>query len=185
MKSNDRYFVFFHGSTGNICVAEVGESLDMEVHWGEYMKAADVIIDKDVNGDPIAVPRVAAPVFLKNDQGKWYMFFEAGGRLGANVAYAKETTSSPNSTPNHVTESITVYPGITGKNETINISIPSGESLPGTCLVELTTLTGTSVLSRTLTSSETSIPAPGQAGIYIVQVRTGNGITKSTKIIIN
>ncbi len=185
MKSNDRYFVFFHGSKGNICVAEVGESLDMEVHWGESLKAADVIIDKDINGNPIAVPRVAAPVFLKNDQGKWYMFFEAGGRLGANVAYAKEIATSPNSTTNHLAESITVYPGITGKNETINIRIPSGESLPGTCLVKLTTLTGTSVLSRTLTSTETSIPAPGQAGIYIVQVRTGNGITKSTKIIIH
>ena len=185
MKSNDRYFVFFHGSTGNICVAEVGESLDMEVHWGEYLKAADVIIDKDIDGNPIAVPRVAAPVFLKDDHGKWYMFFEAGGRLGANVAYAKETASTPNSTANHATESVTVYPGITGKNELINIWIPSGERLQDTYFVEITALTGTKVLSRVLSSTETTVSAPGQSGVYIVQVKTNNGMVKSTKIIIN
>lgn len=185
MKSNDRYFVFFHGSTGNICVGEVGESLDMEVHWGEYMKASDVIIDNDTNGNPIAVPRVAAPVFLKNDQGTWYMFFEAGGRLGANVAYAKGITSSPNSTPGLSTENITVYPGITTTNEPITIRIPSGKHLQGECWVQINDITGSTIYSRMLSSTETTIPAPGQAGVYIVQVRAGKSITKGTKIIIN
>ena len=87
MEKDGRYFVICHGCADNLMVVEVGKSFDMEVHWGEYMKATDVVFN--VNGTP-TVTRPAAADFIKDDKGKWYMFFEAGGRLGANIGYAKE-----------------------------------------------------------------------------------------------
>lgn len=114
LEENGRYFVLFHGSSGNICVVEVGEGFDMEVHWGEYMKASDVLIDSNNEGNPIAVSRIAAPAFIQNDEGKWYMFFEAGSRLGANIAYAKEgETGNPVSARNY-------------KVKAVNVSCPGG-----------------------------------------------------------
>jgi hypothetical protein len=93
MEKDGRYFVFCNGSSGHIFVIEVGESFDMEVHWGEYMKASDVVIDTDASGNPLPAPRIAAPIFIQDDNGKWYLFFECGGRVGANIAYAKEEDS--------------------------------------------------------------------------------------------
>ena len=90
MERNGRYFVICHGSSGNMFAVEVGESFDMEVHWGVYQDHNDFVIDTDAFGDPVAVSRIAAPSFMQDDNGKWYMFFEAGGRVGGNIAYAKE-----------------------------------------------------------------------------------------------
>jgi hypothetical protein len=94
IERNGRYFVLCHGSSGNMFAVEVGESLDMEIHWGVYIHAADVIIDEDGSGNKVAVPRIASPQFIRDDNGRWYMFFEAGSRLGSNIAYAKEISIS-------------------------------------------------------------------------------------------
>ena len=92
MEAGGRYFVLFHSSAGNISVVEVGERLDMEVHWGTYLNHQDVVITEDEAGNPAAVSRVASPFFIQDDLGTWYMFFEAGHRLGSNTAYAKGQT---------------------------------------------------------------------------------------------
>lgn len=92
MRVDDRNFVFFHSSAGNISVAEIGEKFDREIHWGTYINKADVVISEDANGNPAAVSRVASPFFIQDDSGTWYLFVEAGHRLGANTAYAKGTS---------------------------------------------------------------------------------------------
>lgn len=91
MRVDNRNFVFFHSSAGNISVAEIGEKFDREIHWGTYMNKADVKIMEDDNGNLTTVSRVASPFFIQDDLGTWYLFTETGHRLGANTAYAKGT----------------------------------------------------------------------------------------------
>ncbi|MFV0470587.1 MAG: hypothetical protein ACK5L7_00930 [Paludibacteraceae bacterium] len=96
MIADNRYFVFFHSSAGNISLVEIGEKFDMEIHWGTYMSKSEAVISDDGSGNMSAVSRVASPFFIQDDLETWYLFFEAGHRLGANTAYAKGET--PNST---------------------------------------------------------------------------------------
>lgn len=96
MIAGERYFVFFHSSAGNISVAEIGANFDMEVHWGSYLRSTDAVIADDGTGKMSAVSRVASPFFIQDDLGAWYLFFEAGHRLGANTAYARGDVQQKN-----------------------------------------------------------------------------------------
>lgn len=81
MEWEGRYYVICHGSTGNIYSVEVGESLDKEIHWGVMYDSYDDFPD---------YTRAGAPVFMKDDNGVWHMFYEGGKRLHANIIHAKE-----------------------------------------------------------------------------------------------
>ena len=67
MVVDNRCFVLFHGSAGNISVAEVGQNFDMEVHWGTYLNYKDVKIMDNGDGSMSAVSRVASPFFIQDD----------------------------------------------------------------------------------------------------------------------
>lgn len=96
MEVDGRCFVFFHSTAGNISVVEIGKGFDMEVHWGEYLKKSEVVISEDENGALQAVSRVASPFFIKDDEGAWHLFIEAGHRLGANTAHTKGEAQGTN-----------------------------------------------------------------------------------------
>jgi hypothetical protein len=181
MESNGRYFVFFNGSSGNICVAEVGEALDMEIHWGEYMKAADVIIDKDDNGNLIALPRVASPLFVTDDMGKRYMFFEAGSRLGANIAYAKEqevTTSATLPSMNHST--VSLYPTLLRKGQQITIQTKDSKIL----CVEVFDILGKKVQSFNFKNETCKLAIPYSKGLYVLKTTLEDNSVFEAKIIV-
>ncbi len=179
MEKNGRYFVFCHGSSGNMLVVEVGENFDMEVHWGEYLKAADVVIDTDVNGKPIAVPRAAAPDFIQDDNGKWYMFFEAGSRLGANVGYAKEE-KNPNSIISPLSKDIQVYPSVveSGNRLTVNAENVSG------LFVEIINVSGNKISDTKINNSFGEVQAPAVSGLYLVKVTTNENKVEIFKILV-
>lgn len=183
MESNGRYFVFFHGSSGNICVAEVGKSLDMEVHWGEYLKAENVIIDKDEQGNPVALPRVASPFFIQDDDEKWYLFFEAGTRLGANIAYAKDPSIGTGVKKEPAQADVSLYPTVLQKNEPMTVTI-SEDVVTANSRIEIVNMSGYKVSQTKITGIKTVIPAPSSAGVYALQVVSNNEPMKVLKIIV-
>lgn len=179
IEKNGRCFVLCNGSSGNICAVEIGSSFDMEVHWGEYLKASDVVIDTDVNGTKVAVPRVAAPVFIQNDEGEWYMFFEAGSRLGANIAYAKEDKVGTDikktlQTAHHL------YPTLLKKGQKI--------TLESTKLVmtniEIYNCVGKKLYSQSVNSKLLQVDAPFSRGVYLVKITNENNTTSTQKIVV-
>jgi len=181
MESNGRYFVFFNGSSGNICIAEVGPALDMEIHWGEYMKAADVIIDKDDNGNLIALPRVASPLFMTNDAGKWYMFFEAGSRLGANIAFAREPGMTSNIPQRSDDESVYVSSNLLVAGQQFPVTVAGNN--PSTDIT-LYSITGNVVDHQTASGNMINLKAPPVAGVYVLKVRMSDRTAKEFKIIV-
>ena len=167
MERNGRYFVYVNGSAGNISVIEVGQGFDMEVHWGDYLKYSDVVIDKDENGNLIAVPRVAAPVFIQNDEGKWYMFFEAGGRLGANIAYAKEEDDVINSgsiTKVNSSE-VSLYPTSVRKGQQITIHSKYSKVHS----VEIFDILGKKLQSYSFENETCELVIPYSKGMYVLK----------------
>ncbi|MDR1809487.1 MAG: T9SS type A sorting domain-containing protein, partial [Prevotella sp.] len=165
MERNGRYFVFCNGSSGNMFVVEVGESFDMEIHWGEYMKAADVVIDTDDNGNPAAVPRIAAPQFIRNDRGVWYMFFEAGSRLGANIAYAREDDETL-AVSVFKSNSVIVYPSVVGRGEKLTLNVKNAAELSA----EIIDITGRRVAYAKVAGSSGEIQSPTVQGVYFIKV---------------
>jgi len=67
--------VVFHGGDGSIRVANVGTSFDREEHLGVLYT------------EPVAT-RAAAPSFAE-ENGRMYMFYEAGQRSNTNIAIAR------------------------------------------------------------------------------------------------
>jgi hypothetical protein len=167
MKKDGRYFVICHDSADNLHVVEVGESFDMEVHWGEYMTKNDVILNNTAT-------RPAAPDFIQDDNGRWYMFFEAGGRLGANIAYAREESSSVS--PANNDDAVRVYPSIAERGGMLTVS--AGLS------VEIVDISGKVVSVTKLAGSGGSIYAPAVPGLYFVKVTTNENLVKTSKIIV-
>lgn len=181
MRSDNRNFVFFNGSSGHICVAEIGENFDMEVHWGEYMKAEDVIIDTDNSGAPVAVPRIAAPVFIQNDEGKWYMFFEAGGRLGANIALAKEKGSETSIQKDVASEYISISSNMLNVGQAFSITVADNISLSE---VRLYGITGNTLYQQTVSGNTYSFNVPASTGLYVLSVKLNNNISKEFKVLV-
>ena len=182
MKSGNRYFVFYHSSAGHICVAEVGESFDMEVHWGEYMKASEAVIDTDANGVPRAVSRVASPQFIQNDAGKWYLFIEAGSRLGANTGYAKEPDASAKQKINQEASPVAISNTMLNAGQTLLIQ--SAETNAALSEVMLYSLTGNKVYSSPASDYKHAIQAPAASGMYMLSVKLNNNTSKEFKILV-
>ena len=182
MASNDRYFVFVGASSGNVYLVEVGEAFDMEVHWGEFMNHEDFVIDTDETGEKVAVPRISSISFIQDDHDVWYMFFEAGGRLGANTAYAKEAgrTDAPQVTSKGK-QSLLVYPTMLRMGETIQVQSNAGEVVRAA----LFDMTGRCV--RTLLPSEATceLESPDFAGLYVLKVDLSNGVTEHVELVVS
>ena len=176
MEKDGRYFVFCHGNADNLMVVEVGQQFDMEVHWGEYLKSTDVLFNK--NGIPTAT-RPAAPDFIQDDGGKWYMFFEAGGRLDANIGYAKEEDPTAVILPEKT--GISTYPSIVEGGKKLTIRAANTERLT----VEIIDLSG-NILSKTIiNSSAGDVNAPLAPGLYFVKVTTSEYLINTSKILVN
>lgn len=178
MEKDGRYFVFCHGNADNLMVVEVGESFDMEIHWGEYLKSTDVIFNK--NGVPTAT-RPAAPDFIQDDNGKWYMFFEAGGRLGANIGYAKEDNNTAvNPLQQDACPSVSIYPTTVRKEQFITVQAADTNSLS----VEVIDLSGNRISSKKINGSFGEVQAPVVPGLYFVKAATSENLIKTSRIIV-
>lgn len=90
MERDGRYFVICHASSGNMYAFEVGESLDECIPWGVFYDSRDSVDPENVEHES-AWPdygRAGAPSFVKDDEGRWHMFYEGGKRLHANIVHA-------------------------------------------------------------------------------------------------
>lgn len=176
MEKDGRYFVFCHGNADNLMVVEVGESFDMEIHWGEYLKSTDVLFNK--NGVPTAT-RPAAPDFIQDDNGRWYMFFEAGGRLGANIGYAKDDDNTSINRPEKDT-SVSVYPTIVRKGQCVKVDTENAQEIS----IELFDVSGKRLNSLQLHNQINKIEMPYDAGVYFLKVQSKKKLIKKEKIIV-
>ncbi|MDR1809780.1 MAG: T9SS type A sorting domain-containing protein [Prevotella sp.] len=174
MVINGRYFVICHDSADNLHVVEVGESFDMEVHWGEYMNKNDVIL----NNTPT---RPAAVDFIQDDNGKWYMFFEAGERLGANIAYAKEEgTNGISSSVLPVSKGISIYPTTVKGGEKLTVSAENADELS----VEIIDVSGSRLFTTKIKGASGSVQTPIAPGLYFVKVIANENLVKTSKVIV-
>ncbi len=178
MEKNGRYFVFCHGNADNLMLVEVGESFDMEIHWGEYLKSTDVMFNRD--GVPTAT-RPAAPDFIQDDNGKWYMFFEAGGRLGANIGFAKEDNNTAvNPLQQDASPSVSIYPIPVRKGQFITVQAANTDGLS----VEVIDLSGNRISSKKINGSFGDVQAPVVPGLYFIKTTTSENLVKTMKIIV-
>lgn len=177
MEKDGRYFVFVHGCTDHLLVTEVGEAFDMEVHWGEYLYSTDAMFS--ISGGTPTATRIAAPDFIQDDNGKWYMFFEAGGRLGANIGFAKEDEES-NLVELPQYKNISIYPSAVKQSEKITVSAKNSDGL----LVETIDLSGTRISSTKIDGSFGEVKAPIVPGLYFVKVITNENQIITSKIIV-
>lgn len=175
MKADGRCFVFFHSSSGNISVVEIGEKFDMEIHWGTYLNKSDVVIVDDGNGNMSAVSRAASPFFIRDDSGTWYLFFEAGHRLGANTAYARgepsPSTDDIHPQDNEAERTVVLYKQDDG--------YILRNTLSEAGIYKVFNLTGNLIKEGLLSRGETTIDI--DRGIYIIQITAGkNNFTLKT-----
>ncbi len=177
MEKNGRYFVFVHGCTDHLLVTEVGEAFDMEIHWGEYLYSTDAMFT--VNGTTQAT-RIAAPDFIQDDNGKWYMFFEAGGRLGANIGYATESGESFIQKPAD-TEPVSISGSLLNAGQALTVTTKDNASLSE---VSLYSLEGTAVCRKTVSGNEFTFNVPTVAGLYVLNVKSDNNVSKEFKIVV-
>ncbi|MCE0540680.1 hypothetical protein LWF15_34825 [Kineosporia rhizophila] len=83
LKRNGTAYVVYHGSSGNMYITDVGPNFDRETHLGVFHTPLATIPDRG---------RSAAPSF-GTDRGVSYMFYEAGDRLNATIAVAREVSA--------------------------------------------------------------------------------------------
>lgn len=182
MESNNRYFVFVGASSGNVYLVEVGESFDMEVHWGEFLNHEDFVIDTDATGQKVAVPRISSISFMQDDNDIWYMFFEAGGRLGANTAYAKEHGKSTTpSIQSDALDPVSVYPTMLSVGEILHIQSKTSNIMQ----VSVFDTTGKIVCNSNPNDLLCQLNLPDHSGFYLLKVNLENGTTVETKIIVS
>lgn len=182
MASHDRYFVFVGASSGNVYLVEVGEAFDMEIHWGELMNHEDFVIDTDEFGQKVAVPRISSISFIQDDNDVWYMFFEAGGRLGANTAYAKEggKAVTPQITKDE-SRLLLVYPTILRMNESVHMQSYESEIVR----VALFDMTGRCVRTLQPNAAICELKSPSSAGLYLLKIELENGMTKHVELVVS
>lgn len=176
MLADGRCFVLFHSSAGNISVAEVGQNFDMEVHWGTYMNCKDVKIMDNGDGSMLAVSRVASPFFIQDDAGCWYLFIEAGHRLGANTAYAKGKTPEPTGFQPSVDGELAISFIKDGQGQTV-VRNDTGQEYP----YVLYGMTGVAIKEGILAVGSNTLDLPCD-GMYIMRIVAGN-VIRSLKIL--
>ena len=91
MELDGRYFVICHASSGEIYAFEVGKNLDECIEWGVFYSSQGIRNVDDAN--PECYPdygRAGAASFIRDDDGRWHMFYEAGKRLNTNSVHAVE-----------------------------------------------------------------------------------------------
>lgn len=170
MVVDNRCFVLFHSSAGNISVAEVGQNFDMEVHWGTYLNYKDVKIMDNGDGSMSAVSRVASPFFIQDDAGCWYLFFEAGHRLGANTAYAKTPMSPSTGLLSSKEGEMAISFFKDGQGQTV-VRNDTGQE----CSYTLYGITGIVIKEGDLTVGSNILNVPSN-GVYIMRITDGKNI---------
>ncbi|MBN1413233.1 MAG: glycoside hydrolase family 88 protein [Spirochaetales bacterium] len=85
----NRHYVIFHASSGNIYSAEVGENFDRENHLGIFYNPNPGAPEEDKAAD--GFPIIA--------DGKWYMFYTAGPRLSQMITLARGSVITSTPTP--------------------------------------------------------------------------------------
>lgn len=178
MERDGRYFVICHGSSDNLLVVEVGKGFDMEVHWGEYILKSDVILN--IDGVPTAT-RPAAPDFHQDDNGRWYMFFEAGSRLGANIAYAKEDDSSTGVHPSAGSDaSVAIYPTTVARGQHITVETRNALNLSA----EIIDLYGKRISTTKIKDFSGQVCTPVVPGLYFVKVTSNGNLLRTIKLVV-
>jgi len=180
MEKDGRYFVFVHGCTNHLLVVEVGEGFDMEIHWGEYLKSTDAMFT--INGNTKAT-RIAAPDFIKDDNGKWYMFFEAGGRLDANIGYAKEDGTAVGVEQKVINAgSISISGNMLNAGQPLSVTVV--DSSASLSEIALYGIAGNMVCRKLASGSEFTFNVPTTAGLYVLVVKLDNKTSKEFKILV-
>lgn len=177
MEVNGRYFVYCHGPN-NIAVVEVGEGFDMEVHWGNYITSKEVVFN--VEGVPTET-RPAAPDFLQDDEGRWYMFFEAGGRLSANIGYAKESKSPTSIQDEATVGSVSISKNLLKVGDALSVSVSDDASLSE---VSLFGIAGNEINRKAVEGSEYTFNVPVTPGLYVLVAKLDNKLAKEFKILV-
>jgi len=106
------------------------------------------------------------------------MFFEAGGRLDANIAYAKEGGANAVILPS--VDDISVYPTMPEKGENMIINAGSANKVT----VEIIDLSGNRLSSVVVNGSMGSVQAPVNPGLYFIKRTTDENLVKTSKIIV-
>jgi hypothetical protein len=104
--------VAFHGSSGQVSVADVGPAFDRQTRRG--------VLYEDPSG-----LRAAAPSFISAD-GLMYMFYEQGPRLDARIAWAAQTGLAPQPTPVPTATPVPVETVILDNTAASGVTISSG-----------------------------------------------------------
>lgn len=180
MEKDGRYFVFVHGCTDHLLVVEVGKDFDMEVHWGEYLKSTDAMFTQ---GGSTTATRIAAPDFIQDDNGKWYMFFEAGGRLGANIGYAKEPEAGVGLEQKTInTEFISISNSLLNAGQELSVKCHVNESSLSEVMVY--SITGNEVSRIFVSGDECTLQAPNTCGAYVMMVKLNDNTAQTFKILV-
>jgi hypothetical protein len=177
MEKDGRYFVFVHGCTDHLLVTEVGEAFDMEVHWGEYLYSTEAMFS--ISGGTPSATRIAAPDFIQDDNGKWYMFFEAGGRLGANIGYAKEEANTA-VIPLQQDASVSIRPTVVKRGQFLTVEAKDAQEIS----IDLFDVAGKKVNALKLHGQINKIKMPYDPGVYFLKAQTKDNLTKKNKIIV-
>ena len=140
------------------------------------------LIDTDEFGQKVAVPRISSISFIQDDNDVWYMFFEAGGRLGANTAYAKEggKAVTPQITKDE-SRLLLVYPTILRMNESVHMQSYESEIVR----VALFDMTGRCVRTLQPNAAICELKSPSSAGLYLLKIELENGMTKHVELVVS
>jgi hypothetical protein len=181
IERNGRTFILCHGSSGNLYCVEVGPQFDREIHWGEYIRASDVEIDANSEGQPLAVPRIASPQFTQNDAGIYYLFFEAGSRLGANIAFAREDggqTTTP--APSAKSAELSIYPTVLKSGRPLTVHASSSQPIQ----LKIFNAQGRHQLSAKLKPTDRKLDLKLPPGLYFAKATIAGTQTRGFRIII-
>jgi len=198
MERDGRYFVICHASSGNMYAFEVGESLEECIPWGVFYDSKDSTDPSDVEHES-AWPdygRAGAPSFMKDDEGRWHMFYEGGKRLHANIVHATAPADyvppvNENTGSNITTKTETLPDGtrVTTKTDRITGTVTVTTLAPdGTKTVAVTKKDGSGTETLTLAggvradskigadgSVTATVTVPETAGRAMVEIPAGKG----------
>jgi hypothetical protein len=170
MERDGRYFVVCHASSGNMYAFEVGESLDECIPWGVFYDSRDSVDPNNVEHES-AWPdygRAGAPSFVKDDEGRWHMFYEGGKRLHANIVHA---TAPADYVP-------PVYENTGGNTTTKTETLPDGTKV--TTRIDLAT--GTVTVTKLTPDGSKTVAVTKKDGSGTETLTRADGVRADSKI---
>jgi hypothetical protein len=117
---------------------------------------------------------------MTDDAGKWYMFFEAGSRLGANIAFAMESGLTSYSQQESNDKSVSVSSNLLHAGQQFSVTVDE-DTLTD---ITLYSITGSVVDRQPASGNSINLKAPAVAGVYVLKVRMSDRTAKEFKNIV-